>query len=99
MRNFLTAVLLVSTVLASGCSQTDENPPVVRTVAVKSTLPPEAREPCPANSPKPDRDMPRAEVFDHWAADRTARNVCEARRKAAVAAVDAASPQERQNTK
>ncbi|MCY1668064.1 hypothetical protein [Rhizobium sp. SL86] len=35
--------------------------------------------------------MTQAEVFNGWAGDRAARNICEARRAAAVAAIDAAN--------
>ncbi|WP_320200508.1 hypothetical protein RMR16_008735 [Agrobacterium sp. rho-13.3] len=75
---------------ASSCSQTNPPPPpAIRTVYLTPTLPPEAREECPKLSAKPPGDMPQQQVFDNWAADRTARNICEERRKAAVAAVDA----------
>ncbi|MGZ2403348.1 hypothetical protein ACVIKO_000608 [Rhizobium ruizarguesonis] len=91
------AGLLVLTALVSSCSLTDKEPPppVVRTVAIKPTLPPEVREQSPPLSPKPDRDMPQEDVFNNWAADRTGRNVIELRRKACVAAVDAVPAQER----
>ncbi|NTA10729.1 hypothetical protein [Agrobacterium tumefaciens] len=46
---------------------------------------------CPKLSAKPQTDMTQQQVFSNWAADRTARNICEERRKAAVAAVDASA--------
>ncbi|MCM2431968.1 hypothetical protein [Agrobacterium rosae] len=76
---------------ASSCSQTNPPPPVVRTQYLTPTLPPEAREECPKLSAKPVGDMSQRQVFSNWAADRTARNICEERRKAAVAAVDASN--------
>ncbi|WP_077107297.1 hypothetical protein [Agrobacterium sp. DSM 25558] len=91
MRLYRTALLLALIVAASSCSQTNPPPPppVVRTVYLTPELPPEAREECPELSPKTPGDMPQEQVFNNWAADRTARNICEERRKAAVAAVDA----------
>ncbi|MDH0908020.1 hypothetical protein N5C66_06435 [Rhizobium pusense] len=43
--------------------------------------------------------MTQQQVFSSWAADRTARNICEERRKAAVAAVDAFEPHQGNATK
>lgn len=88
------------TALASSCSLTDRpSPPVVRTVTVKPTLPPEVRQESPPLSPKPDRDMPQEEVLNNWAADRTGRNIIDWRRKACIAAVDAFPAQERLSSK
>ncbi|KAB1089468.1 hypothetical protein F4V91_13430 [Neorhizobium galegae] len=53
-------------------------------------VPPEARKPCPELTPKPTSDLSDEQVLENWASDRTARNVCETRRAAAVAAADAA---------
>jgi len=80
-------------VAASSCSQTEKPspPPVIRTVYTAPALPVEAREECPKLSPKPAGDMSQEQVFNSWASDRTARNICEERRKAAVAAVDASA--------
>ena len=89
MRLFLVAALSAFLPIASGCSQTDKQEPIVVVRTVAPTLPPESRKPAPALSPKPDRDMTQQEVFDLWSADRTARNVGEWRRAACVAAVDA----------
>lgn len=83
------AMLAASAVSVCACSQTEQPEPVVITRIVQTEIPPEARKVCPALSPKPDRDLPEAEVFSKWAADRNARNVCEFRRAAAVAAADA----------
>lgn len=78
-------------VIASGCSQTDRPEPVVVRQPVHIDVAPEARKSCPALSPKPIRSMSEAEVFNGWAGDRTARNICEARRAAAISAIDAAN--------
>lgn len=95
------AGLLVLTALVASCSLTDREPPkpVIRTVTVKPTLPPEVREESPPLSPKPDRDMSQEEVFNNWAADRTGRNIIDWRRKACIAAVDAFPTQERLSSK
>lgn len=62
---------------------------IVQRVPVE--LPPEARKPCPELTPKAtESDLPEDVVFDRWSSDRTARNVCEERRAAAIAAIDAA---------
>lgn len=99
MRLYRTAIALALIVAASSCSQTNPPSPVVRTVHVTPALPPEARQECPKLSVKPQSDMTQQQVFSSWAADRTARNICEERRKAAVAAVDAFEPHQGNATK
>ena len=93
MRLYRTAIALALIVAASSCSQTNPPslPPVLRTVHRTTALPSEARMECPKLSAKPQTDMTQQQVFSNWAADRTARNICEERRKAAVAAVDASA--------
>ncbi len=59
---------------------------MVITKQIPIEVPPEARKPCPPLSPKPSGDMPEDQVFAGWSSDRTARNICEARRAAAVEA-------------
>jgi hypothetical protein len=95
MRSFRFASTAALAAIAVGCSQTEPaREPIVVTKQIPIEVPPEARKPCPALSPKPDRDMPEAEVFDNWASDRTARNICEIRRAKAIAAIDVgAKPQ------
>lgn len=83
------ATLLAFPAIVSGCSLTDRPAPIVITKAVKPVLPAECRKETPPLSPKPDRDMSQQEIFDNWSADRTARNIGEARRASCVAAVDA----------
>jgi hypothetical protein len=90
MRPFLTAMLLAFLVIACASCQTKPPEPIVITKIVKPVLPPECRKETPALSPKPDHDMTQQEIFDNWSADRTARNIGEARRKSCVDAVDAA---------
>lgn len=75
--------------IVSSCSQTEAPAPVVITKLAHAEVPPEARKECPALTPKPSKAMTDAEIFEGWASDRTARNICEVRRRAAVAAADA----------
>lgn len=76
---------------AAACSPSDPKPePVVVTKIVTVDIPPEARKPCPELSPRPDRDLTQAEILENWSHDRTARNVCEVRRAAAIDAIDVA---------
>ncbi|WP_233284218.1 hypothetical protein [Agrobacterium tumefaciens] len=58
---------------------------IVKTV--KATVPPASRVPCVVGD-LPDRDMSEREVTTRWGADRTEILSCEARRAAAVAAID-----------
>ncbi|MBB4016719.1 hypothetical protein GGR16_001725 [Chelatococcus caeni] len=78
--------------IASGCS-TAPGDPVIRTELVRPSLPPAAREPCPAPVPLPDRSITSGEVTRWWGRDRAELRACEQRRAAAVAAIDgSASP-------
>ncbi|WP_290562321.1 hypothetical protein [Agrobacterium sp.] len=58
---------------------------IVKTV--KATVPPASRVPCVVGD-LPDRDMSEREVTTRWGADRTEILSCDARRAAAVAAID-----------
>ncbi|AJY46493.1 hypothetical protein TM49_13690 [Martelella endophytica] len=59
---------------------------------IKPELPAEARRPCAKPSTLPAKGgLSQAEVVSLWGADRSALNVCETRRAAAVAAVDSAT--------
>lgn len=53
-------------------------------------LPPVARVPCPAPRRLPDRALTEAEIVTAWGSDRAGLRTCEARRHAAVSAIDAA---------
>ncbi|TNV17752.1 hypothetical protein [Ochrobactrum teleogrylli] len=77
--------------IAQGCSTTSSSAekPVLRTDQVKPDIPKEARKPCDPPVSLPDRALSAKELTPMWAKDRSALSGCEARRAAAVAAVDA----------
>ena len=81
-------MLAASAVIASACSHT-EPAPMVRLEARPVVLPEAARQPCERPRQLADRDLTSREVVTNWGADRAALATCEARRAAAVAAVDA----------
>lgn len=83
------AMLAAFAAIASACSRA-ELKPVIRTEISPVVLPEAARRPCARPAALPDRDMTSGEVTVTWGADRAALVVCETRRAAAVAAVDAA---------
>ena len=70
-------------VIASACSTSDRTP-IVRTEFVTSEVSAEAKKPCAAPVPLPDRDLTAGETQTYWGADRTALRVCESRRAAAI---------------
>lgn len=81
--------------IASACSPTDQERPVVAIAAspAKIPVPDEWRRPC-ATAPKPEVDpatgkAPEDKVFDMSSADRFEIRSCDRRRAAAVAAIDA----------
>ena len=86
MRLCRMAMIAALAVIASACSPTESKAPLVlRTV--KPAVPPASRVPCfPGDLP--DRDLPQREVATRWSADRTEILSCDARRAAAVAAID-----------
>lgn len=59
---------------------------------MRPTLPAPARQRCDAPVATPDRDLTGREVASLWGRDRVALRACEARRAAAVAAVEGAAP-------
>ncbi|WP_205909016.1 hypothetical protein [Metarhizobium album] len=61
----------------------------MRTVTIRSEIPPEARKACDRPVVLPDRNLTSQETAGNWNKDRTALVACETRRAAAVAAVDA----------
>lgn len=82
------AMLAALAAIASACSPADPKPaPPVIVRTVKATVPPASRIPCVVGD-LPDRDMPEREVTARWGADRTEILSCDARRAAAVAAID-----------
>jgi hypothetical protein len=81
------AMLAALTALASACSPADPKPPQIVVRFVKPSIPPASRVPCVVGD-LPDRDMPGREVTSRWGADRTEILSCDARRAAAVAAID-----------
>lgn len=74
--------------IASSCSHDEQPAPVIRTVAVKPTVPAEAKKPCAAPVSLPDRDLGEKETTNYWGRDRAALVECEARRGAAVASLE-----------
>ena len=88
------AMLAALAVIASACSPADPKPaPPIIVRTVKATVPPASRVPCVVGD-LPDRDMPEREVTTRWGADRTEILSCDARRAAAVAAIDNVPVQE-----
>lgn len=80
------ALILALAVTASACSPTETKAPLVlRTI--KPAVPPASRVPC-VTGDLPDRDLSQREVATRWSADRTEILSCDARRAAAVAAID-----------
>lgn len=73
----------------SACSTVKPDPVVVAQV-IRPELPASARKKCDDPVKLPDRMLPAEEATPLWAKDRAALRVCETRRGAAVAAVDAA---------
>lgn len=75
--------------IVSACSHTDDrtDPPVV-VKYLKPDVPPSSRIPCPV-TPLQDRALTAREVTTKWGADRSSLLSCDARRAAAVAAIDA----------
>lgn len=74
--------------LASSCSHHGPSEPVVRTVVIKPALPAEAMQACQKPVALPPRDLTEKEVTSNWGRDRAALIDCEARRSAAVAALN-----------
>ncbi|PZP54350.1 MAG: hypothetical protein DI595_00180 [Agrobacterium fabrum] len=82
------AMLAALAVIASACSPADPKPaPPIIVRTVKATVPPASRVPCVVGD-LPDRDLSVREVTARWGADRTEIMSCDARRAAAVAAID-----------
>jgi hypothetical protein len=69
----------------SGCAYSAD--PVVITRVVKPEVPEVAREPCTAPVALPDRRITAREAVDLWGRDRAALRTCEAKRAAAVGAM------------
>ncbi|MCR5939370.1 hypothetical protein FG152_00795 [Ochrobactrum sp. XJ1] len=86
--------------IAHGCSITSssEGKPILRTEFVRGQVPSEARKPCDPPVTLPDRALSAKELTPLWGKDRAALAVCEQRRGAAIAAIDAVPvPAERPN--
>jgi hypothetical protein len=64
----------------------------VKVEFTKPELPAASRQPCAKPVVIPDRDITQSEVVSLWGRDSAALETCEARRAAAVAAVDGAVP-------
>lgn len=78
---------------ASACSLTEAKAPIEYRVAARPSVPPASRVPCVPGD-LPDRDLNQREVAKGWGADRTEIISCDARRAAAVAAIDNIPAQE-----
>ncbi len=87
------AVIVALAATASACSLTEAKAPIEYRAAARPTVPPSSRVPC-APSDVPDRDLDQREVTKGWGADRTEIISCDARRAAAVAAIDNMPAQE-----
>ncbi len=81
------AMLAALAAIASACSPTDPKPAPIAVRFIKPTVPPASRVPCVVGD-LADRDMTEREVTTLWGADRTEILSCDARRAAAVAAID-----------
>lgn len=81
------AVIAALAATASACSLTEAKAPIEFRAAARPTVPPASRVPCVPGD-VPDRDLNQREVMKGWGADRTEIISCDARRAAAVAAID-----------
>ncbi|MDQ1196521.1 hypothetical protein QE435_002231 [Rhizobium sp. SORGH_AS 787] len=79
--------------VASACSLTEAKAPIEYRAAARPSVPPASRVPCVPGD-VPDRDLDQREVTKAWGADRTEIISCDARRAAAVAAIDNMPAQE-----
>lgn len=86
-------MLAALAVIASACSQTDKPAPPVVVKYLRAEVPPSSRVPCTV-TPLPDRDLSEKEVTAKWGPDRAEILACDARRAAAVAAIDTVPAQE-----
>lgn len=86
-------MLAALTVIASACSHTDDKPAPVVVKYLKADVPPSSRIPCTV-TPLPDRALSAQEVTAKWGPDRAEVLSCDARRAAAVAAIDTIPAQE-----
>lgn len=77
--------------IASACS-TAPDKPTVKVEFLRPELPASSRQPCADPVRLPARDLTAAEVTTSWGRDRAGLRICEARRAAAVAAVEGATP-------
>jgi hypothetical protein len=83
MPRFLVAMLVGLTL--TGCVSSAD--PVVITRVVKPEVPEVSREPCQAPVALPDRRITAREAVDLWGRDRASLRECEAKRRAAVEAM------------
>lgn len=88
MKPFLTIAAAASAAIVSSCSTAAPVKPVVKTEFLRPVLPAEAKKACAAPVALPGRDLSEKEVTSYWGRDRAALVACEARRSAAVAALD-----------
>lgn len=81
-------IVAALTTLVSACSHTEEKPAPTPVIYLRAEVPPSSRVPC-AVSDLPDRALSASEITPKWGADRKEIKSCDARRAAAVAAMDA----------
>jgi hypothetical protein len=82
------ALVAALTAIVSACSHTEEKPAPVQVIYLRAEVPPSSRKPCVLTE-LPDRDLDASETHAKWAPDRNEVKTCDARRAAAVAAIDA----------
>ena len=87
------ALIVALAATASACSLTEAKAPIEYRAAARPSVPPASRVPCSPGD-LPDRDLTQREVATRWSADRTEIISCDARRAAAVAAIDNMPAQE-----
>ncbi|MEH3091992.1 MAG: hypothetical protein PGN20_15400 [Agrobacterium cavarae] len=87
------AIVAAWAAIASACSLTEAKAPLEFRASARPSVPPASRVPCTPGD-LPDRDLNQREVATGWSADRTEIISCDARRAAAVAAIDNMPAQE-----
>lgn len=88
------AIVAALAAIASACSLTEAKAPIEYRAAERPSIPPASRVPCSPGD-LPDHDLTQREVATSWSADRTEIISCDARRAAAVAAIDNMPAQEK----
>lgn len=81
------------TLTTAGCSSVHVAKPTIKLEFLRPTIPAKSKIKCddPVDIPS-GRRIPQGEVVALWGKDRTALEICETRRRAAVDAVDGSVP-------